>query len=150
MSDFDDLDAFRDSEPEPGETATPAPELIYGSTDEFVREKLIHIYARKVGPQNDGVFRWAADWWRYPEAVSRLESLWRAWESLRLDGATGMSSWWRDHADHHMPMLMSVDGPFAFATSRNSPGDPLPYEPPPDGYFPDVRPSRDYVRSLSE
>ena len=139
MSGFDDLDAFRDDEPTPGEVATPTPELIYGSTDEFVREKLIYLYARKVGPQNDGVFRWAADWWRYPEAVSRLESLWRAWESLRLDGATGSSRWWRDHADHHMPMLMSADGPFAFATSRNSPDDPLPYEPPPLGYFPDMR-----------
>ena len=143
MSDFDDLDAFRDSEPEPGETATPTPELIYGSTDEFVREKLIYLYARKVGPQNDGVFRWAADWWRYPEAVSRLESLWRAWEALRLDGATGSSSWWRDHADHHMPMLMSADGPFAFATSRNNPGVPLPYEPPPIEDFPDMRASSD-------
>jgi len=65
-------------------------------------------YAQKAGLQSDGVFLWAADEWRHPEAIS-------------------------------MPMLMSADGPFAFATSRNSPGDPLPYEAPPARYFPDTR-----------
>ncbi|MGV0111135.1 DUF4913 domain-containing protein [Arthrobacter sp. CP30] len=32
-------------------------------------------------------------------AVSRLNALWRAWETLRLDPGTGMSDWWRIHAD---------------------------------------------------
>ena len=30
VSDFDDLDAFRDSEPKPGESTVVVPELIYG------------------------------------------------------------------------------------------------------------------------
>jgi hypothetical protein len=41
-----------------------------------------------------------------------VEALWRAWEHLRLDGATGISVWWSDHADHHMNMLLNPDGPF--------------------------------------
>ncbi|WP_221186477.1 DUF4913 domain-containing protein [Terracoccus luteus] len=41
--------------------------------------------------------------------------MWRAWEALRLDPATGMSVWWRDHADHHMTVLFSPEGPFAGA-----------------------------------
>lgn len=121
--------------PETG--ARAGPQLFFGSVDEFLREKLRFTYARRVGPQ--GSMRWAAEWWRYPEAISRLDSLWRAWEALRLEGTFGMSMWWRDHADHHMRMLMSPEGPFAAARDQNGEGDPLPYTAPPAGMFIDVR-----------
>lgn len=80
--------------------------------------------------------RWAARWWQHEEAIIRLEALWRAWEHLRLDPATGMSIWWRDHADHHMAALMSPDGPFAALSqsdpvNHSGPADPLPYITPP-------------------
>ena len=94
------------------------------------------MYKRKVGPQNDGHYRWAADWWNYPEALARLEAMWRAWEHLRLDGATGSSVWWIEHADHHMPILLDPDGPFTKSTDRNKHGDPLPYTPPQTACFP--------------
>lgn len=113
------------------------PQLFFGSVDEFVREKLIYTYSRRVGPK--GQFRWDENWWMYPEAISRLDALWRAWEALRLEGTFGMSAWWRDHADHHMRMLMAPDGVFAASRSENAQGDPLPYKPPPPGMFVDVR-----------
>ena len=113
----------------PAPAAAPAPQLFFGSVDEFVREKLRYTYARRVGPQ--GPNRWAAAWWRYPEAISRLDALWRAWEALRLEGTFGMSVWWRDHADHHMRMLMPPEGPFASSRDQNGEGQPLPYGPPP-------------------
>ncbi|WP_430648084.1 DUF4913 domain-containing protein [Agromyces sp. GXS1127] len=113
------------------------PQTYYGSVDEFVREKIVTSYRRLVGPQ--APYRWAADWWSYPEAVSRLDALWRAWEHLRLDGVTGASVWWRDHADHHMRMLLDKDGPFMTSKDMNDPGEPLPYTAPPEGLFPDVR-----------
>jgi hypothetical protein len=134
VSEFDD---FRDDDDDAAEPEA-APRLFYGSADEFVRERLIHMYTRRVGGGNAS-FRWAADWWRYPEALSRIDALWRAWEHLRLDGATGISRWWSEHADHHMPILMSTDGPFARSEDSNKPGEPLPYSPPPDGLFPDMR-----------
>jgi hypothetical protein len=120
------------------DAAQPAP-LYFGSVDEFVREYLRHVYKRRI----DGRRRvWDAQWWRYDEAVIRLEALWRAWEHLRLDPATGMSVWWRDHADHHLPILLDPEGPFAAAdpeANTTRPGQPLPYEAPPEGLFPDVR-----------
>lgn len=94
--------------------------LFHASVDEFVRDRLVHLYKRKVGPQNDGRYRWVA--------VHR-----------RQDGATGMSTWWRDHADHHMPILLDPEGPFNKSTDRNNHGDPLPHTPPPEGFFPDMR-----------
>ncbi len=124
---------------EPVDDTPLAPRLYYGSVDEFVREYLRFVYRRRI----DGRHRcWAGTWWRYDEAVIRLEALWRAWEHLRLDPATGMSVWWRDHADHHMAALMNPDGPFAAATdgpNTNRQGEALPYTSPPPSLFPDLR-----------
>ena len=126
----------------PAEQETPTePTLYFGSVDEFVREYLRNAYRRRI----DGKHRiWAAHWWEYDEAVIRLEALWRSWEHLRQDPSTGMSVWWRDHADHHMSVLMDPQGPFhaADAASRENQetkGGPLPYVAPPLGLFPDVR-----------
>ena len=58
-------------------------------------------------------FEWCPQWWDHPEAVQRLEALWRAWEFLRLDPGIGMSTWWVDHADAHLALLCNPDiGPF--------------------------------------
>lgn len=117
----------------------PEPTLYFGSVDEFVREYLIGAYRRRIDGQRN---LWPARWWEYDEAVIRLEALWRSWEMLRQDPSTGMSVWWRDHADHHMAVLLSSDGPFAGCepeAGRNSAGEPLPYERPPADLFPDVR-----------
>ena len=123
-----------------GAATEEAPQLYYGSVDEFVREYLRHAYKRRVGAKE---FVWAADWWRFDEAVIRLEALWRAWEHLRLDPATGMSVWFRDHADHHMAILLNESGPFGAADGlhdqRPEKGAPLPYMAPPEGMFLDVR-----------
>lgn len=116
-------------------------ELYFGSVDEFVREYLRNVYRRRVDGR--GTQRvWAAEWWKYPEAVIRLEALWRSWEKLRQDPSMGMSVWWRDHADHHMAVLLDPSGPFAKATgdeNSNGPDEPLPYAAPPEGLYPDER-----------
>ena len=136
MSEFDALRDDDDDETEASEE--PVPQLFYGSSDEFMRDRLRYMYSRRVGPGNAS-FRWAANWWHYPEALARIDALWRAWEHLRLDGATGSSTWWIEHADHHMPILLSTEGPFAKSEDTNKPGEPLPYTAPPEGLFPDMR-----------
>lgn len=113
------------------------PPLYYGSVDEFVREMIVPVFRRRVGDRSP--LHWSAHWWRYPEAVIRLEALWRAWEHLRLDPETGMSVWLRDHADHHLPILLSDYGPFGKSQDSAEHGEPLPYAAPPDGLFCDVR-----------
>lgn len=135
MSDY--ADDFADAdEPDTTDAAPAAPELVFGSVDEFVREQLRVMYRRVVGERTPR--RWAADWWNYPEAVSRLDALWRSWENARQD-PVAMSAWWRDHLDHHMPILMSQDGPFATATASAAAGEMLPCDPPPPSMFPDQR-----------
>lgn len=115
-------------------------ELQFGSVDEFVRDYLRHMYKRRIDGRNRV---WSARWWENGEAIVRLEALWRSWEYLRQDPSTGMSVWWRDHADYHLAILLSPDGPFADAADQpentNRRGDPLPYQPPPAGLFTDAR-----------
>lgn len=119
--------------------ADPEAELYYGSVDEFVRLFICPVFRRNVGEEGRADFRWSARWWESAEAIVRLEALWRSWEHLRLDPATGISVWMRDHADHHLGVLMSPTGPWALSRDTSAPDQPLPYEPPPPGLFPDVR-----------
>lgn len=106
---WDDVDLEDDPTSTNADASGEALEPYFPDVDVFVREFLAPTYRRSL----EGTHRvWCAEWWRHAEAINRLESLWRAWEHLRLDPATGMSIWWRDHADHHMPALMAPDGPF--------------------------------------
>ena len=143
MSDFYDLD---DSPAgtgalAPADLTAAAPELFYGSVDEFVRKHLRYHYRRAVGRSGRAEYRWRAAWWKSEEALARLEALWRAWEAARQDPGAGVSDWWLNHADRQMSVLLSPSGPFATSEDANRPGDPLPYTEPPAGYFPpDVQP----------
>lgn len=125
--------AARAAERQLAELADP-PGLYYVTVEEWVSEWLFPVYRRSVlGHERV----WCPEWWKHGEAIARLEALWRAWESLRQDPATGLSVWFRDHADHHMTILLDADGPFKGCDGRHSdrPLDQLPHDPPPDGMF---------------
>jgi hypothetical protein len=88
----------------------PEPELVYASAVEFFAELLAQSYVREV---NEGAtFAWCPEWYKHPEALIRMEAVWRAWEHLRLEPALGISTWWLNHADPHMRVLMDKEGPF--------------------------------------
>lgn len=125
--------AVQAAERQLAELADP-PGLYYLTLAEWVGEWLFPVYRRSV-LGHDRV--WCPQWWRHAEAVARLESLWRAWEHLRQDAATGLSIWFRDHADHHMTILLDSDGPFKGCDGHHSdhPLDQLPHDPPPAGMF---------------
>ncbi len=113
----------------------PAPKLYFRSVEVFVGEYLLDLYRRPVASTAS---TWCAEWWRHAEAIVRLEALWRSWEQLRLDPATGMSVWLRDHADPHMAVLLSSDGPFKGCTEKkhsDRPLRPLPSTAAPAGQF---------------
>jgi len=48
-----------------------------------------------------------------PEAVARLEALWKAFEHLSHDPTLGAAIWWRDYTDPTMTALTAPDGPFS-------------------------------------
>ena len=111
MPRVDGDDVAGDLSPEPNgppERLEPAAVCYYRSLGEFAGW-LLQVYRRSTRGQAR-VF--CPQWWKHPEAVARMDALWRAFEQLRQDPGTGMSVFWRDHADHHMTVLLDADGPF--------------------------------------
>jgi hypothetical protein len=112
----EETDPYVDDGPEPGvdddheraERVRPgAP--VFTTLEEWVEKYLLNVYRRSV----DGTaMTWCHEWWRHPEAYLRLDALWRAWEYLRQQPATGMAVWMRDYCDPHMAILLSESGPF--------------------------------------
>ncbi|MDF9749621.1 DUF4913 domain-containing protein [Arthrobacter sp. ES3-54] len=59
---------------------------------EFFAELLAQSYVREVS--EGATFAWCPEWYKHPEALIRMEAIWRAWEHLRLEPALGVSTWW--------------------------------------------------------
>ena len=88
---------------------------VYPHADEWVRHVFVLLlgeYKRQTAPGRGDGLRWCPRWWAHPLALDRLESLWRAWEALRLDPGTGLSVWYRDHFAPALADLTGADGPF--------------------------------------
>jgi hypothetical protein len=123
------------------EQAAAAAGLHYGNVNEFVTDRLVYFIPRPA-PGSGRV--WCEEWYRHAQAVSRLDSIWRAWEHLRLDPALGMSNWWIHYADPNIRALMDpVVGPFGRCADGHHPDStqPLPVFEPPEGLFFDQRDS---------
>ncbi|WP_329468749.1 DUF4913 domain-containing protein [Streptomyces sp. NBC_01431] len=108
--------------------AKKPPPLVYSNLDAFVSDYLAQIIRRRIPSSSQS---WCDEWWRHPEALSRLAAVWRAWEHLQHDPALGMSTWWLHHADPHLRALMHPEtGPFAMCKpSKHVRLDPLPLKP---------------------
>ena len=89
-------------------------EPLYSNPLDFFVNVLGPSYFREVNGGSE--FVWCPQWYKHVEALSRVDSLWRAWEYLRGEGALGMSIWWIHHADPHMRMLMAPNGAFKKCT----------------------------------
>ena len=87
----------------------------------WVHEYLLESVNRKV---NDRDTFWCSSWWKHTEAVE----------------PETFSAWWRDHLDHHLPILMSSTGPFRYCIRGEHKAakyaeDKFPMKPFPDGLF---------------
>ncbi|BAL86503.1 hypothetical protein AMIS_12830 [Actinoplanes missouriensis 431] len=119
----------------PGEEPDPmvadGAEPVYRNVDEWVRDVFVLLLGdlkirTEVG-RGDGL-NWCPRWWGHPLALDRMESLWRAWEVLRLDPGTGMSVWYRDHFAPALADLTGDDGPFR-RCDKNRHSDAIPAAP---------------------
>ncbi len=108
----------------------PRRPLAYPNCAVWLVEYLLPNYVRKAGSHV-----WCSSWFEHPEAITRVEGLWRSWETMRWDGGTGMSVWWRDYADVHMQILLSPDGPFFNCRIDHDLPEPFALNAPPPGTF---------------
>lgn len=90
------------------ETEDP-PARRYETLDEFVGDFLVSALWIDLAGQTR---IWCPEWWRHSGAILRLDALHRAFEALRQDPGTGMSTWILHHADPHMAALTSPQGVF--------------------------------------
>ena len=116
MSDLDDLaqavlpdplDLHDVPAPDP---VTPPP--AFTTLDDWVSGYFKAVFTRSVG----GDIRWCNNWQDHPEAWTRLEALWRSWETLRLDPNLGIAIWLTNYLDPQMAALMGRSGTFASCT----------------------------------
>jgi hypothetical protein len=114
-----DDDAALPADPPDTDSGDDAPEPVYTAVEDWVTDHFLPMFRRTLG----GEYRWCGHWWRHGEAVSRLTALWHAWEVLRLQPGTGIATWYRDHLDHQLPVLMGARGPF-FQCTETAHRDP--------------------------
>lgn len=87
------------------------PPLVYQTVDEFMTEFLAPTIRRRLNGQT---LTWCPRWWAHPEVLISVNALWRSWEHLRLDPATGMSTWLLHHCWPHLREIMNAeDGPLS-------------------------------------
>ena len=111
---------------------------LYPALELWVVDCFAPMFPRPLSP----TVRWCAQWWDHAEAISRLEALWRTWEVARLDELRGVASWYRDHLDPQLAVLLSAGGPFAQCTQdRHAPTQPLATLPAPEGYWTSSEPA---------
>lgn len=116
---------------QPGSGQAPV-EPRYPALEPWVVDYFAPMFSRPISP----AVRWCAQWWDHAEAISRLEGLWRSWETARLDELRGMAVWYRDFLDAQLAVLLSAGGPFAQCTpDRHAPTKALATTPAPPGYW---------------
>jgi len=106
-SELADVAAAVFSQPPPESHHSDAP--MYDTLDDWVCEYFAPTFSRPIG----GELRWCAQWGEHAEAVTRLEALWRSWESLRLEPALGMATWLTQHLDPQLAALLGRSGTFS-------------------------------------
>lgn len=115
--------------------ANEAPALAFPSLPEFVNDFLLEVAVRHLAPERG---RWCVQWWDHEEAVLRLESLWDAFEALRVEPGTGLAVWIRDYLDPTMGALTGENSPFRKCDHREGKHEVTPrwpHEEPPAGMF---------------
>ena len=79
--------------------------------EEFVVDYLLPNWERRTDADQGVQLRWCARWWEHLEVTTRLGHLWESFEVMRREQAPAMSTFWRDHVDHHMQVITDSDGP---------------------------------------
>ncbi|WP_176451756.1 DUF4913 domain-containing protein [Enemella dayhoffiae] len=121
----DDADPFdSDSEAQAEEPAPAGPK--FPNADAWLRGWLLNVWQPPNPPgatdqhtsKAPPMWHWCPRWWLHPEAVVRIEALWRTWEDAQPDAYRGMALWLRDQFDHHWPRIVGNPGPLMYCTAE--------------------------------
>ncbi|MBY5163293.1 DUF4913 domain-containing protein [Salsipaludibacter albus] len=108
--------------------------LTFDSAGDFAEHWLLQHLERRA-TTGAGETAWCRTWWKHPEAVLRVEALWRSFEAARLDPFNGIATWIVTQLDPQITVLTSRRGPLGRCTTEACAGiSRLPTEPIPDGH----------------
>lgn len=62
------------------ETGAAEPELLYSDAPTWFEDYLSYVYRRDLGQSTT---LWCDRWFDRPEAMTRMQTLWRSWEAAR-------------------------------------------------------------------
>jgi hypothetical protein len=107
-------DGAPDAGPATPESNAPAEAVkpVYLRLEDWVDQYFLPTFRRPIG----GEIRWCTHWQEHPEAITRLEALWRSWETLRLDPNLGIAIWLTNYLDPLLATLLSRSAAFAQCT----------------------------------
>ena len=95
---------------------------------EFVDQIILPYYGTSAARASQ--VNWSPTWWKHPEVIARLESLWLRYESLLIEEpATAMETFLRVHADYHMRHLMGETSVLQDCRREDTPTIPLANAP---------------------
>lgn len=103
-----------------------------GDTQETGPSTLIEWYETVFAPAitrqlQVGGRTWCARWTEHPEAAARLMTLWQSWQIAADADGWMMSTWWVDHVDRHLTVLLDKEaGPFYGCTPNHHSSTPMP------------------------
>lgn len=90
--------------------ATDDFQLVYQNSIDWFEQYWCYVYRRETSTRAP---LWCEAWWKHPEALTRIELMWRSWEAARQsDPMTGVAAWMVNIADPMMAQLFSPDGTF--------------------------------------
>lgn len=130
IDDFEDVEEDELDDLDNEDEDVEESDLQFANVFEFVETFLAPIYA--VGINQKKEVKWCRRWWAHPEAVYRLDCLWRRYEQLRLEEPlTYGETFLRVYGDYHMDRLMAPGQPFDACYMEHQPPVDLPIDPIP-------------------
>ncbi len=95
-----------------GDPAAQEKQQHFFDLEEFVVDYVLPNWERRLAADQGPQLRWCAHWWEHLEVATRLGHVWEAFEVMRREQGPAMSTFWRDHVDHHMGGITDTSGPF--------------------------------------
>ena len=97
----------------------------------WFEDYLSYVYRRDLGQSTT---LWCDRWFDRPEAMTRIQTLWRSWEAARQnDTMSGLATWFVNIADPMMRELFSPEDTFKTCIDRHEVRAPdkehLPFQP---------------------
>lgn len=121
-------------------SAQDMPDLAFTHMEAWYLHQLADMIERRLEAAGTGTYTWCPTWWKHPEAIARLEALWRAWEICRAEDGEAPSRWFWQHCDPMLAVLMDAKrGPMSdckpdehrkYTTAKH-----LPKVPAPQGFW---------------